>query len=157
MSKKVKITEDQFNEFIDQDGAVISGDYDGSDSKIRTNYYRSNKRPQTSDDFADEAGQNSRWYYYRGFSVAESENKLNEEENMNKVTSIPEASELSKSYELPELQLNLDSITKQLTSLGANEQEEQDIKAIVLKQILSLVQVSSLTPEQQQEIKSMIK
>ena len=172
MGKKIKLTEKQLQEFIDSEGSIISGDYDSSDSKIRTNYFRKNKRPQISDDFADETGQNMRWYHYRGFSVTEGDDKLQEDEmkeaivnknnstdviSKNNIEVIPDSSELSKSYEQPQLQNQLDNISSQLTSLGVDEEEEKDIQAIVLKQILSIVEVSKLTPAQQREIKSMVR
>lgn len=166
---KIKITEDQFNEFIDMNGSIIDGGRKEDDSEIRTNYYRKTKRPQTSEDFADSTGQRMKWYHYRGFSVTEG--KVNEEEFKENIVKkqkdsniisrqvdvIPSSTELSKSYEQNELQNNLDGLSRQLTTLGLPEEQENDIKAIVLKQILSIVEVSSLSPAQQEEIKSMIR
>lgn len=166
MAKKIKITEKQLQEFIDNEGSIVSGDYDGSDSKIRTNYYRKNKRPQTSDDFADETGQNTKWYMYRGLSISESDEKVEEAiVNNNKtnevistdVEAIPDPTELSKSYEQPQIQNYLDNLSTQLTSLGVDEQDDKDIKAIVLKQILSIVNIAELNPQQQKEIRKMIR
>lgn len=171
MAKIIKITEAQLQEFIDMDGSIIDGNRKEDDSQIRTNYFRKNKRPQTSDDYAGETGQGTRWYNNYGFSVAEGKDNLKEDGvqeaivNKNNTRSgfrntsdvIPDPTELSKSYEQPELQNDLDSISRQLTSLGVDSQQENDIKAIILKQILSLVEVSKLTSEQQQEIKRMIR
>lgn len=169
MAKKIKITEAQLEEFIDKEGSIPEGDYNGSDSQVRTNYYRKNQRPQTSDDYADETSQKMRWYLYRGFSFAEGLDRLAEEESMdidndmpldnqnNTIDFIPNYKELSKSYEQPQLQNDLDDITIQLTSLGLDEETENDIKAIVLKQILKTVDISILRPEQQKELKQMIK
>jgi hypothetical protein len=139
MSKKIKITEDQFNEFIDKDGSIIDGDRKESDTEIRTNYFRKNKRPQTSDDYADATGQRIKWYHYRGFSVTEGDEKLNEQdfqENIvnkskrsdliaNNTNVIPDPTELSKSYEQPELQNDLDGLSRQLTSLGLSDEKSE--------------------------------
>jgi hypothetical protein len=150
--KKIKITEAQFNEFIDRDGSLVSGDKVENDSQIKTNQYKDSGRPETTDDFADSTGQpDSLFWAGGGFSVSES--KLTEEYMEESRTSIPDYTELSKSYESPQIQHNLAELTRNLGSLGNNA---DDIKAIVLKELLKVVDIHSLKNSHQQEIKNMI-
>ena len=154
MSKQIKITEEQFNEIIDSDGSIISGDYIDSDSKVKTNYFRKTQQPQTSDDFADETGDRTKWYNYSGFSISEAAEY--EVDMDNDTTYIPQYTELSKSYEQPKLQNDLDNVSRQLNSLGLEDEQDRDVKAIVLKQILMSVDYSSFSQEQKTELQKLM-
>lgn len=150
--KKIKITEAQFNEFIDRDGSLVSGDKVENDSQIKTNQYKDSGRPETTDDFAAATAQPTDMFWgARGFSVSES--TVTEEFMEQSTTSIPDYSELSKTYESPQIQHNLAELTRNLTTLGENA---EDVKAIVLKEILRVIDINSLKESHQQEIKSMI-
>lgn len=163
MAKKLKITEAQFKlfqEFIDKDGSLIDGDAMETDSTIKTNMYRTSGHPETSDDFQAATGQGSNWYWQsRGFSIAESTKKANYyrhknlREAMESQTTIPAISELSKSYEQPQIQSNLSNLTRSLAQLSEYSEE---IKAIVLKEILTAIDISTLNEPHQQEIKRMV-
>lgn len=172
MSKIIKLTEQQFNELIDKDGSIVSGDRIETDGEIRTNYYRKTKRPQTTDDYSDETGQYPYHYLYRGFSFVENvqhnikeddvkENIFNKKQTsdiLNKnVDVIPDMKELSLSYEQQSLENDLNNLSQKLTSLRVDEKNADDIKAIVLKQILTVIEFSSLTPQQQKEIQKLIR
>ena len=68
MAKEIKITQKQFNEFIDNDGSLVSGGKKNSDRYIKTNQYRDSGRPETGDDFADATGQDLYYWRLRGFT-----------------------------------------------------------------------------------------
>ena len=155
-------------EIIDADGSIINGDKNDSDTEIRTNYYKKSGRPQTSDDFAKEAGQDSKWYYYhRGYSYGVAESEIKEEEIisgkndtdiLNKdITVIPNLKELTKSYQKPDLEAIVKKMINLVNSFASDDIEGQDIQAIVLKEIIKKLPLNGLRPEQKRELKSLFK
>ena len=165
--KKYKITEEQFNEFIDSEGSLIKGTLNPTDNEIKTNQYKDSGRPQTTDDFAGETGQDSKWHWqYGGFSFSESEVKdmlktmikegiikeeLPQSEESDNNT-IPDISQLSQSYQQQQLQANLEEVIRRVTQLSLEEMQQKDVKAIVLKEILSTISITELHEEHRKEI-----
>lgn len=173
MARKIKITEEQFNEFVDKDGAIGDGDRLNNNAHVKTNAYPTGgETPETTDDFADATAQDSKWYFSaRGFSFSEgvvkeaimgksisNGFKPNEKEakKVSQGTMIPDVSELSASYQQNELQSQLKNIGRQLSQIGASEEDTKDIKAIILKEILTIIDVSSLLPQHLKEIQKLV-
>jgi hypothetical protein len=162
--KKIKLTEEQFLELVDKDGSIVSGNIKNTDSEIKTNMYPTDKNtPETTDDFAAATGQDSKWYWnYGGLSYTESVVKediydINSEEEKDDIDSkIPSISNLATGYGQNKLDSDLREVMKGLTQLGVNENELKDIKAIVLKELLQVINFNTLHDTHKSEIKKII-
>lgn len=166
MAKRIKITESQFNElfkeFVGTDGSLVDGSERNTDNLVKTNKYRESGRPETTDDFMKSTGQDSKWYFYRGYggvfeNVQGDYIKTGDMMVRQDESSIPDPTELSKSYERPDLEEDLSNIAEKLANLHSRPEQEQDIKAIILKEILTVVNVNDLKPQHQEEIKNMLR
>lgn len=149
MTKKVyKLTEAQItrlHELINSDGAIIDGDTLEGNTQIKTNMYRDSGRPETTDDFADATGQDPKAYYnYRGFAITEQENK----------TTIPQLSELSKSYKENAIQASTQDLIRQLSRVDSSI--SKDVEAIVLKAVLTSIDLKALDEQHKEELKKII-
>lgn len=157
MARKYKITEEQYMELIDKDGSIISGNSVNTDNKVKTNQYRDYGTPETTDDFADATGQRSSWNRsYRGFSFSEGMVKEDINSKINNNTSIPDIIELTKSYNQNGIQSNLSELAKSLYRIAGKSEDIKDIKAIILKELLTIININSLHPRHIQEIKKLI-
>jgi hypothetical protein len=177
--KRLKITEEMMNEIINSDGGIISGgmvDYSGS-SRIRTTTYDNKKDGMAwhTDNQRYSANQDGKFYYYfRGYgyssgSVSESyiiEDDLREdsildrfksqEELISKDTnSIPDIDELSKSYDMPDVQDNVKNLIENIKYFSKSE-NYKDIIAIVIKYIVKELDAKQLNPQQRKELKNSI-
>lgn len=180
---KIYLTEAQIKdlqEIIDADGSLISGDEISNEKTIKTNTIKPDGRPQTSDDFAKETGKQSDMYLNRyGFSITESgdinessdvsqsediteaddfvSNKSKPSGFMDKNSKIPEVTELSKSYQKPDIQSSLNDLIRKITQGSIEKELQQDINAIVLKGLLSSVNFSNMKPQHKKEIQNMLR
>lgn len=166
---KLKVTEEQYKflkEFMDMDGSIIDGDYIDSNMQIKTAPYDPDReqRPQTTDDYAIQATTISPYsqYSYYGYSVHENEDKNLEEdiynskddrEMISNTEVIPSYKELSKAYEMPQLQSSLQDMITQLSNIPSSNESKSEIEAIVLKTVLRSVDYENMPNKYKAEIK----
>jgi hypothetical protein len=179
--KRLKITEEMMNEIINSDGGIISGgmvEYPGS-SRIKTTTY-DDKIDGTNWDTDKQrwsANQDGKFYYYfRGYgyssgSVSESyiieddlredtildrfKNSKEEELISKDTTSIPDIDELSKSYDMDDVQDNVKNLIDNVDDFS-NDENYEDIVSIIVKNVIEKLNTKNLSPKKRKELKNSI-